>query len=60
MKWNWLFVSGCQWLAPVSAGKGREGIVRLYAKFGQVHQCAWWFILKHNCASVEQEGCGER
>jgi hypothetical protein len=49
-----------EWLPVAAIGFYGEGIVKLCAKFGEFHQCAWWFILRHNCASVEQESCVER
>ena len=49
-----------EWLPVAGTGFYREGIVKLCAKFGQVHRCAWWFTVKHYWAYVEQESCVER
>jgi hypothetical protein len=48
-----------EWLSVAGTGFYEKGIVKLCAKFGRVHECALWFVVEHNCASVEQESCVE-
>ena len=45
MKWNWLFVSGCLWLAPLSTGKGRWNSVPSLDKFINVLGGLFWNII---------------